>query len=428
MRVIESPLASIKIGERAREEKGDLESMMESIKEKGILQPLVVDQKMNLLAGERRYLAAEALDMKFVPTFMYHTKGPVDPLEIELIENIERKDFTWQERAKLEKKIEDLKRKKDPKWSRRKQAALVGTALSTVNRRVQLAEAMQLLPDLADHDTEDGAWKALKKLEERVVVQEITRRVSPEIIKASKWAERHYMVGDAFAGMKKCKAEIAHFAEVDPPYGVDLKDVKSRNKNDDNTGRYTEIDATEYVDFFRRTAIDVFRVMRKDAFAIFWFGPTWFSETRDVLRKVGFKVPDIPAIWTKGLVGQTASPDTTFGSCYEPFWLARKGKPKLYKPGRGNVFAFPPVHSSKKIHSTEKPLALMISILDTILLPGSAIMSPFLGSGVTLRAAYRLGHTGWGYDLDEDNKELFLSAVREDLKAAEEKPEDEEIE
>lgn len=420
MRVLDTPIEKIIVKDRYREDKGDIEGLSASIKEKGLLQPIVLDQKLNLLAGERRYLACQLAGLKTIPTFIYQVKGKLDPLEIELIENTQRKDFTWQERARLERSIFELKVKADPNWSGRKQAEARDESNSNINRRLQIAEAMELLPELAECKTEDDAWKEFSKLKERVVIDELRKRVNPAITQASKWAQDHYRVGDAFDGMRKCKAECAHFAEVDPPYGVDLGKVKSRNADKVEIGRYSEIDATEYEAFFTKVATEVFRILRKDAFAVFWFGPTWQSETLGILRAAGFTVPDIPAIWTKGAVGQTASPDTTFGSCYEPFWLARKGKPKLAKPGRGNVFeGFAPVSYAKKIHATEKPLGLLEDVLNTILLPGSAILIPFLGSGVTLRAAYKLGHTGWGYDLDQTNKELFLGKVRADIEAQE---------
>ena len=143
---------------------------------------------------------------------------------------------------------------------------------------------------------------------------------------------------------------------------------------------------------------------------------TWYPTVLSKLRKAGFKVNDIPCIWTKGGAGQTASPDTTLGSSYEPFFVCRKGSPSLTKAGRSNVFDFKPVPPSKKIHATEKPLDLMVEILDTFTLPGMRILVPFLGSGVTLRAAFVNKHFGrcWGWDLSSNMQTRFLGKVMED--------------
>lgn len=409
------PLSKIKIEDRERKDLGDIESLASTIADKGLIQPIIVNQYYRLLAGERRFRAVESLGWETIPTIVHTTSGSIDNLEIELIENAYRKDFTWQERANLERRIYDKKLEKDPNWTQDKQAGITDKSVGAVNRRIQLAEAMELMPDLADCDSEEEAWKTLKKLEENYVTEELIKKAPAEVKQASKWASDHYIVGDAFELMRKCADGIADFAEVDPPFAVDLiKDRKARNKNKDSHDNYNEWPKESYPALYEKMAKEVFRILKKDTFAVFWFGPTWHRETLDVLREVGFSVPDIPPIWNKGAVGQTASPDTNFGSCYEPFWLARKGHPKLAKPGRGNTFDFTPLSPLKKIHATEKPLELLQEIISTICTPGCAILVPFLGSGVSLRAAYSLGHTGWGYDLSEENKKLFLKKVYDD--------------
>lgn len=409
------PLKKVKIEGRSRQELGNIEELAATMKDKGLLQPIVLNQFYKLLAGERRFRAAEFLEWTEIPAVVHHTSGTLDALEIELIENSARKDFTWQERAKLERSIYERKLQADPKWRQGDQAALTEQSVGAVNRRIQLAEAIETLPELAECTTEDEAWKVLKKLEEDYVVQELIEKAPPEVKQASKWANDHYTVGDSLTEMKKVNGDIADFAEVDPPFGVEIiEDRKARNKSKEGHENYNEWPAETYSAQYTEMAAEVFRILKRNAFAVFWFGPTWHSETLAALRSVGFSVPDIPAVWTKGAVGQTASPDTTFGSCYEPFWLARKGNPKLAKPGRGNVFSFTPVSPMKKIHATEKPIELLKDIISSICFPGSAILVPFLGSGVTLRAAYALGHTGWGYDLSEENKKLFLRKVHED--------------
>ncbi len=59
-------------------------------------------------------------------------------------------------------------------------------------------------------------------------------------------------------------------------------------------------------------------------------------------------------------------------------------------------------------------MALLEEIIASCCFPGSVLLVPFLGSGVTLRAGYKLNHTGFGYDLDAHNKEAFLKKVFED--------------
>lgn len=411
-------IKDIHVEDRARQDVGDLTELTDSIREKGVLEPIIVDRKLRLLAGERRLKASELAGMSTIPVLVRENDTELDALEVELLENVMRSDFTWQERARLEKRIYDKRVAMDPKWSQRRQAKMTNSSHGAGNIRLQLAEALEMLPELARHDNMVDAWKEYKKLEESVIVSDMVLKTPTEIKMASQWAADHYRVGDAFELMQLANNDMAHFAEVDPPYGVDLLRRKGRNQDTAGLDRYNEIPDEQYLMFMERTAAEVFRILKKDSFAVFWYGMTWHGGVLATLRKVGFNVPDIPSIWTKGPVGQTASPDTTFGSCFEPFFLARKGQPKLAVPGRSNVFeGFRPVSPQKKIHPTEKPIELLDEIIQTICFPGSVIFCPFLGSGVTLRSAYRNSHTGWGYDLDERNRELFLQRVYEDFEA-----------
>lgn len=80
---------------------GDLSEMVASIKEKGILEPILVrvhEGKFQIIAGERRYQAAKIAGLRHLPCI----EVDVDHrgmLEISLIENLQRKDLTPFEEA-----------------------------------------------------------------------------------------------------------------------------------------------------------------------------------------------------------------------------------------------------------------------------------------------------------------------------------------
>jgi len=72
-----------------------LQELAESIKEKGILEPLIVrriDQGYELIIGERRWRAAQKAGLKEVPILVKEVEGR-EALEISLIENLQREDL-----------------------------------------------------------------------------------------------------------------------------------------------------------------------------------------------------------------------------------------------------------------------------------------------------------------------------------------------
>jgi ParB family chromosome partitioning protein len=87
-----------------------LKELTASIKEKGIIQPILVepeeDGKYLIVAGERRYRAATAAGLNEVPVVV-RKFSEVETLEIALIENIQRQDLTPVEEAQAFKHLMD---------------------------------------------------------------------------------------------------------------------------------------------------------------------------------------------------------------------------------------------------------------------------------------------------------------------------------
>lgn len=92
-------------------EESELEELAASIREKGVLAPLLVsktDTGYRLIAGERRWRAALRAGLQRVPVVVKETT-PVEQLELALIENIHRRDLNPIEEALAYKRlIEDM--------------------------------------------------------------------------------------------------------------------------------------------------------------------------------------------------------------------------------------------------------------------------------------------------------------------------------
>ena len=85
-------------------EKEPLDELKNSIKEKGIIQPLIVrksedqDNKFELIAGERRWQAAQLAGLHEVPVVIIEADN-LKSLELAIIENVQRKDLNAIEEA-----------------------------------------------------------------------------------------------------------------------------------------------------------------------------------------------------------------------------------------------------------------------------------------------------------------------------------------
>lgn len=79
--------------------------------------------------------------------------------------------------------------------------------------------------------------------------------------------------------------------------------------------------------------------------------------------------------------------------------------------GKAAIYTAPVVPHGERLHSTQKPLALMHDILRDFCRPGESIFDPFAGSGTTLVAAKNLGMRACGIELDQKFADLAARRV-----------------
>ncbi|MBU1887804.1 MAG: ParB/RepB/Spo0J family partition protein [Candidatus Omnitrophica bacterium] len=110
--VINIPIDKIKVNKfqpRKEFDKDTLKDLTSSIKEKGLIQPVLVrykDNEYELIAGERRFRAAKMLDLKEIPAIVKNVSD-LDSLELSIIENVQREDLNPIDQAKAYKRLLD---------------------------------------------------------------------------------------------------------------------------------------------------------------------------------------------------------------------------------------------------------------------------------------------------------------------------------
>lgn len=95
---------------RKRFDKEKLEELSNSIKEYGVIQPIIVTKKDDyymIIAGERRWRAAKMAGLKEMPCLVRNVEEEQKNMEISLIENIQRENLNPIERAQGLKRILD---------------------------------------------------------------------------------------------------------------------------------------------------------------------------------------------------------------------------------------------------------------------------------------------------------------------------------
>jgi len=130
--------------DQPRKALGDLRELTESIRQKGVLEPLLVrfvprEGCYYIISGERRYHSARAAGLREVPA-IEKMADDAETLEIALIENIQRKDLTpFEEAEGLQRLIDNFS------YTHEDVAKKIGRSRSSVSETLMLRKIPELI-------------------------------------------------------------------------------------------------------------------------------------------------------------------------------------------------------------------------------------------------------------------------------------------
>ena len=154
-------------------DKEALEQLKNSIKERGIIQPLIVrrsdnqDNKFELIAGERRWQAAQAAQLHEVPVVIIEADN-LKSLELAIIENVQRKDLNAIEEAESYKNlIENFG------YDQEQVSQFIGKSRSHISNSLRLLTLPEKLIDMIRNEKiSQGHAKILIGLENALLLAE----------------------------------------------------------------------------------------------------------------------------------------------------------------------------------------------------------------------------------------------------------------
>jgi len=146
-------------------EQAALDELAASIREHGVLQPILVrpvGSQFELIAGERRWRASRMAQRDSIPAIVVEFDDET-ALEVSIIENLQREDVSPLEEAAMFRKMTDLG------YSLRQLAQKIGKDKGYVENRIRLAEAPPEIRELVSlrKDTLSHAYELMKVGDER---------------------------------------------------------------------------------------------------------------------------------------------------------------------------------------------------------------------------------------------------------------------
>lgn len=155
-----------------------ISQLAESIKEHGIIQPLVLKKDgevYTIIAGERRWRAAKSIGLSEVPAVIIDATEK-DLLEISLIENIQREDLNPIEEAKAYKRLLD-----DFNLTQEELAKRVGKSRVAITNCMRLLNLDERVQDyLIDEVISEGHGRALLAVENKNLQYKLAQAIIDE--------------------------------------------------------------------------------------------------------------------------------------------------------------------------------------------------------------------------------------------------------
>jgi len=432
--------------DRTRKDLGDINALAASIREIGLLQPVVIDSHNKLIAGRRRIEACKQLGWEAIPVVVAQSVDTLlKAVQAESDENTCRKDFTPEEAVRMGKRLKDEiaklnkaeqkkaggdkrsatakktvgescpKRSRDESTRTREQVA---SSVGMSGRQFEKAEAVidsgnqAAIDQMNKTGKVDPAFRAVKREEKKAAMREKAAKVVDKVEKQP-W---RIILGDCFKELPKIKN--ARLIMADPPYNIGL---------DYGEDFDDQIDEDEYLRWSRQWINLCVGALAKDGSLWVIISDEWAEHLAMMLNDAGLT----RRAWIKWYETFGVNCTNNFNRCSRHIFYyvadpkrfvfnaesryirrpsdrqAKYGDQRADPDGKilDDVWTVPRLveNAQERIPDfpTQIPLAITRAIVACASEPGDLIVDPFCGSGSTGHAALELHRRFTGIEIGE---------------------------
>lgn len=403
---------------RVRIQYNDIETLAESIYAEGFIHPPCISQTGILIAGGRRFAALDYILANHEQLAKEHTVHPdiahfiatgelvegitftskiVENLtqisKLELIENVQRNNFTWQENCIAVAQVHKLESieaaKKSSRWGRRETGRLLGIAHANVQYCITLTDHLQADPNsplwkcstiseamqyLAQSRFDEANKQLANLVKQRaqsipvnpaaagesvdlssfiqkfnpnqyigapVAIQapSTTNPVTPVIVKPdNSLIEESFQVASSIVKhapaedllFKILKPESIDHIITDPPYAIDMKMLAQSNQGQQNIDRVADThDVDQNLSDFPVWLEGCHRVLKPKGYCIWFCDQMHWDYLYQLATNLGFKVTRWPFTWVKTSRCSNQRAEYNFTKATEIAMVMRKGDARL---------------------------------------------------------------------------------------------------
>ena len=237
-----SDLSPNKYQPRKEFNEDNLEDLANSIKERGIIQPIIVRRsndsrsKYEIIAGERRWLAAQKAGLHEVPVVLTEADD-LKSLEFAIVENVQRHDLNAIEEAKGYQRLID-----DFSYDQEKVAKFIGKSRSHITNSLRLLTLPEEVIKLVESKKiTPGHAKILVGLENSVFVAKKIFEKSLSVRQAENFVKIFKIKKNKFSTSKDSNLKALEASIIDK-IGLNVLIKNRKNNSGSVTFEYKDLD------------------------------------------------------------------------------------------------------------------------------------------------------------------------------------------
>lgn len=361
-----------------------------SINEFGFTNPLLIDEKNNIIAGHGRLLASKKLKMEEVPCIILSGLTEAQKKAYIIADNKMALNAGWDEEL-LKIELENLKELDF-------NLELTGFDADELDDLFQVEEEQEIVED--DFDIEPPE-------EPKAKLGDIYSLGNHRLMCGDSTS-----VADIDKLLNDNKIDMIY---TDPPYGMNLDtDFSGMKNNLDFAKEKSFTGGKKYdagiVDNFNPKMINT--IMELDIKETFLWGADYFAELLPNKNDGSW------IVWDKRANGnddieEDYSSDKMYGSCFELCWSKNKHKRDIARVKWAGVFGTEQEFDHKRYHPTQKPIKLSSWFLNKYSKENNNILDLFGGSGSTLIACEQLNRNCYMMELDPKYVDVIIKRWEE---------------
>ncbi len=441
------PFNSIIFGDRLRRDYRDIVELADSIAALGLIQPLTIDASNRLLAGGRRYTAIKQLidtgrwsDSVEVPV---HQRSDIDATmldeavarEIELEENLQRNDMTWQEHVAGIALIHRIRAKRARQDGATWTTALTGQLFRQSRSSVDNALALAAALERGDEEVRNAAGptealsilitrraRAATQLQQQRLNIAVAARAETPVAPATNSSPDNAIVPPTNAAALAAEQRLNRHEEAckrflhvddsiqyllsmpfnsldgvycDPPYAIDDGNLDLKHMESTRA----EHDRDENLALFEPTLRAIWHALKPASYAVLWCDIEHFTTHLRLAESIGFRVQRWPLDARKPIAENGAAGYNTTKDVEHLFVVAKPGATLATRRSTSAVpWLWADGEKARYLHPFKKPFSAHAHILQTFWSAGARIHDPFAGEGSSVLAGLQLGYNMTGSD------------------------------